>query len=251
MYSLSETVNKLKRPLILAHRGSFNNMQIPENSLLAFQEAINLGADGFELDIQLSRDNELVVFHDRNLERLTGVKSEISALNFKEINCLLFLNNPGTTLCKIPSLNQVFSLFGSKCFYNIEIKRRISSYKVLKLKLRNLIKDFGLEQNVWISSFDPIFLWEWQKFEPNIPVAYLFESWNIYTKYICRRNFIQWLHPSLKLLQYLPELENISEHFCFWVVNKEEDLQSMLKHKVTGIITDNVSITKKVISDAV
>lgn len=57
--------------LNFAHRG-WSGLY-PENTLLAFQKAIELGVDGFEMDVQLSRDGEVVVFHDETLDRVTGI----------------------------------------------------------------------------------------------------------------------------------------------------------------------------------
>ena len=60
----------------IAHRGAFNNIDIPENSLLAFKKAIDMKWD-IELDVQLTKDNVLVVFHDEDLKRMTGISKKI------------------------------------------------------------------------------------------------------------------------------------------------------------------------------
>ena len=78
------------RPLILAHRGSPKSANFPENTIPAFREAVELGADGFELDIHLTKDKELVVFHDYRLKRLMGVPGGVSSLDSREISQLSF-----------------------------------------------------------------------------------------------------------------------------------------------------------------
>ena len=70
--------------LIIAHRGVHDNKNTPENSLKAFYKAL-IEKYPIELDIQLTKDNEIVVFHDKNLKRMTGVDKNVSDLTLDEI----------------------------------------------------------------------------------------------------------------------------------------------------------------------
>tara|TARA_B100000315_G_C14041626_1_gene347808 strand:+ start:225 stop:485 length:261 start_codon:yes stop_codon:yes gene_type:complete len=67
-----------QRPLVIAHRRDCSNAR--ENTMAAFQAALDAGSDGIELDVFLTSDNHVIVFHDEDTERLTGVKGEITKM---------------------------------------------------------------------------------------------------------------------------------------------------------------------------
>src|SRR3989338_5630460 len=79
-------MNLRKRPLIIAHRG--NSSECPENTFEAFESALAYGADGIELDIQETRDGEIVVYHDRTLEKICGPRKPITTQNVRDIQSL-------------------------------------------------------------------------------------------------------------------------------------------------------------------
>ena len=115
-------------PHIIAHQGS--SLDLPPNTLKAFQLAIDQGADIIELDIWRSKDGIWVVVHDKNLGRITGVEKNITELTFQEIQSLdagyNFTNSSGNYSYRnknyrIPSLEQVFKMFNNEKI-NIEIK---------------------------------------------------------------------------------------------------------------------------------
>ena len=115
-------------PHIIAHQGS--SLDLPPNTLKAFQLSIDQGADIIELDIWRSKDGIWVVVHDKNLERITGVEKNITELTFQEIQSLdvgyNFTNSSGNYSYRnknyrIPSLEQVFKMFNNEKI-NIEIK---------------------------------------------------------------------------------------------------------------------------------
>ena len=91
--------------LMIAHRGIFDNKQIPENSLLSFSKAIQLNYP-IELDVQLTKDKQLVVFHDLSLERMCGTEKFISDLTLQELRNYSLLSTDE----KIPSLQEVLDL---------------------------------------------------------------------------------------------------------------------------------------------
>ena len=115
-------------PHIIAHQGS--SLELPPNTIDAFQLALDQGADIIELDIWRSRDGVWIVIHDRNLSRITGVDKDIMDLTYEEIQSLdagyNFTNSSGNYSYRnknyrIPSLEQVFKMFNNEKI-NIEIK---------------------------------------------------------------------------------------------------------------------------------
>lgn len=102
--------------LVLAHRGDSHTY--PENTLAAFQGAIDAGADGIEFDVQSSSDGELIIFHDDTLERTTNGEGFLTAASFPELRSL----DAGSGE-QIPSLEEVLALAGDRLLLDIEIKQ--------------------------------------------------------------------------------------------------------------------------------
>lgn len=131
---------------IFAHRGASG--EYPENTLLAFEQAINQGCDGIELDLQLI-DNQLIVFHDRFVDRCTDGKGRVDSFSFSQLRKL----NAGRGE-KIPTLNEVLELIAGRCRLNLEIKHYAAAEPTLNCISQQLAGfDFSQEQLI-ISSFD-------------------------------------------------------------------------------------------------
>ena len=102
-------------PLIIGHRGAKGH--VAENTLPSIAKAIELGVDGIEVDVFLCKSGELVVFHDKKLDRLTNAKGYIESLEYDSIKKISVLGK-----YKIPTLDEVLELIGGKAFLNIELK---------------------------------------------------------------------------------------------------------------------------------
>ncbi len=144
-----------------AHRGLFNNREgVPENSIPAFEAAIEKGY-AIELDIAMTYDGFLVVFHDESLKRMTGVKENITLLDLHEIKRLKLL---GTEI-KIPTFQDVLLCVAGKVPIIIEVKKT-DRYKELMPKLISELNKYN--GDYIIESFDPRIV-KWLKDnEPNI-----------------------------------------------------------------------------------
>lgn len=131
--------------ITIAHRGIHNNIDIPENSKEAFFLAIN-NTIPIELDIHILKDNTIVVFHDDNLKRMTGLDKQIKNCTYEEIQKLRLLN----TNYSIPTLDEVLNIVDNKVLIDIEIKNdnrtkdicRILSNKFDNYNGKFIIKSF-------------------------------------------------------------------------------------------------------------
>ncbi len=135
----------LSRPI--AHRGLHQPQEIPENSMLAFEKAIKANHP-IELDVQLTKDNKVIVFHDNNLLRLTGVNAAISEKEYKEIDGLTLLSASQ----KIPLLSEVLRSVNGTVPLLIEIKtqNRVGDIEPPVYDMLNKYKgDYAIQ------SFDP------------------------------------------------------------------------------------------------
>ena len=147
----------LQKPI--AHRG-LHDLNIPENSLPAFENAVDHGF-AVELDIRLTRENELVVFHDEKLSRMTkhdGYVYNLSAADLKEIKLL-------KTEYGIPTFERVLETINGKVPMLIEIKKSDNSM-TLEEKLLEMLKGYGGEYAV--ESFNPFSLQYFYKTAPAI-----------------------------------------------------------------------------------
>lgn len=155
------------KPIIFGHRG------IPslatENSLKSFNLILDYNIEGVELDIHLTKDGQLVVIHDFNTLEMTGVNKVVSNSNFDDLSRLNIDKEQ-----KIPLLRDVFSLLNSRVIYDLEIKSDGKNRKQLTLSLLNLIKEFKLEKNCLISSFNPLIIRSFNSLKSGIPTALIY-----------------------------------------------------------------------------
>jgi glycerophosphoryl diester phosphodiesterase len=142
-------------PIIVAHRGA--SADAPENTLAAFEEAIRQGADAIELDVRLSRDGEVVVFHDATLGRTTdgrGFVSRKSLSQLKELDAGSWFDETFSGEC-IPTLAEVLKLVRGRIGINIELKSpgRRRDGRVLARRCADTVKRRDAERCVLFSSF--------------------------------------------------------------------------------------------------
>lgn len=219
--------------LKIAHRGAKGYE--PENTLKAFQKALDLNADGIELDVHLSADGHIIVMHDETIDKMTNGKGEITQFTLAELKSFLIGGQ-----YKIPTLNEVFDLVDKKSFINVELKNADTSSQVAAL-IETYIKEKSWNyEHFIISSFDWNALKEVQNLNPNIPIGVLTEE-NLNTALTFAETIkAKAIHPDYQLL----DAENVSEikkkgFLVFpWTVNKEEDIQKIKDYNVDGIISD-------------
>lgn len=140
---------------IWAHRGC--SQMYPENTLLAFEKAVSIdGLCGIELDIQLTKDNEIVVIHDERVDRTTTCSGNVNTFTLKELKSLKIDAGNGRYEC-IPTIDEVFDLLEDKlkCGFklNIELKNSIIPYDGMERKIMELVHKRGVQDSVVYSSF--------------------------------------------------------------------------------------------------
>ncbi|WP_433834871.1 glycerophosphodiester phosphodiesterase [Flavobacterium anhuiense] len=220
--------------LKIAHRGA--KAYEPENTLQAFQKALDLNSDGIELDVHLSADGHIIVIHDETIDRTTNGKGLVNSFSLSELKSFLINEK-----YQIPTLNEVFDLIDKKCLINIELKGLGTAPKVVRL-----IEEYTSEKkwnynNFIISSFEWNMLNETLSLNPNIPIGVLTEE-NIDTALAFAENIkAKAIHPDFQLLNK-ENVQQIQEKGFLvfpWTVNSEEDIQKVKNYKVNGIISDN------------
>lgn len=229
----------LHRPF--AHRGIHN--EYPENSMPSFQRAIDLNL-AIELDIHLTKDDKLVVFHDDNLRRMTGVNEYIKFLTYDQIKEYK-LNN---TEYIIPLLSDVLNLVNGKTPILIEIKTN-NNMKKLVPKLKEVLEDY--RGSVFIQSFNPFALRRCYKAMPNIlrgqlSSFFVRDHLKFYKKIPIKKLFFKnFSH--IDFVSY--NLENLPNKYVnkmdipvlAWTVKTKEDYVKA-KQNSNNIIVDNIEV---------
>jgi len=219
--------------LKIAHRGAKGYE--PENTLKAFQKALDLNADGIELDVHLSADGHIIVIHDETIDRTTNGKGFVNTLSLTELKSFLIANQ-----LEIPTLIEVFDLVDKKCLINIELKGLGTSSKVVQL-----IEEYISEKN-WnydhfiVSSFDWDLLQETSNLNSNIPIGVLTEE-NLDTALAFAEKIkARAIHPDYQLLnaENTKEIQKKGFFVLPWTVDSEEDIQKIKSYNVDGIISD-------------
>lgn len=205
---------------IIAHRGIFNNDNIPENSLYSFKEAINKKIP-IELDIHLSSDNKIVVFHDDNLFRMTSINKNIEDMKYNELAKINLLN----TKEHIPTLDEVLKLINGQVLLIIEIKKNKKWRKLISLLIEALNNYQG---KVLIQSFDFRVIKKIKKQYccgllltkkyNNIKLDILIHKLLLF---YCRPNFIS-INKKLLKYKYYKKITNKYKTYLWTIKNKEE-----------------------------
>ena len=166
----------MKKMKIWAHRGASG--YAPENTMEAFSEAVRRKADGIELDVQLTKDGEIVVIHDEKLERVSNGTGWVKDYTLKELRKLNFNKTfPEQGSARIPTLKEVYELMKKEdMLVNVELKTSIVFYEGLVDKVLDLAARMGMEEKVLYSSFNHYTLLEIKKKNPGTRTGMLFED---------------------------------------------------------------------------
>ncbi len=155
-----------RTPIIVAHRGA--SAVEPENTLAAFRRAIEDGADAVELDVRLSSDGELVVFHDSTLHRITGRRGFVHEWPLNRLKTLSagawFRRRSARE--RIPTLAEALRVLRGKAAVNIEIKSRPGQSALIVTQCCRLVGDQHLQPAILISSFNRRFVELVKKIDP-------------------------------------------------------------------------------------
>lgn len=225
---------------IFAHRGASGHA--PENTLEAFRLAVQMGADGIELDVHLSKDGELVVIHDETVDRTTngtGLVCGKTLAELKELDASKGME--GYAGARIPTLGEVYDLIrDTGLMINVEVKTDAIQYADIEKKCLALEKEKGMQGRILYSSFNHYTLANILHLEPQAQTGLLYMSglyqpWE-YAKYTGAK----YIHPYIPNLLLPGLVEGCHENgigINLWTVNDEETMKQCLKFGV-GIITD-------------
>ena len=210
---------------IIAHRGVFDNQKIPENSIASFKKAL-LFSYAIELDVQLTKDNVLVVFHDDSLERMTHKNGFVQEKTYAELQKLSLLN----TKEKIPTLKEVLNLVHGKVFLDIEIKPTKRIVETCNI----LLSELSHYSNYSLKSFHPKIVRYLRVHYPQVQVGYLisnhyqnrFYQWSLASYFMIHYSKAEFLSIHKKLMK-TKKFQKLKRKYpiSVWTVKTKEEMK--------------------------
>jgi glycerophosphoryl diester phosphodiesterase len=233
-----------KRTEVFAHRGA--KMVAPENTLPAFEQAMILGADGVELDVQCSKDGVLVVMHNFTVDETTNGHGRVADLSVAELSKLDAGShfNASFSNVGVPTLEEVLAVTAGKIKLNVEIKSQDPMGGREVEPLVELLQAGNLYDQVIVSSFNPITLIKMRHVDPQVAVGLLY--WGQQLPAFLREI---WLSPILRPEAFHPHHTLIDEEYMVWAnaiptavntwtVNDPDEARRLASLGVDTIITD-------------
>lgn len=158
-----------KPPYILAHRGC--RELAPENSMAAFDLALEQGAHALETDLHITKDRQIVCFHDETLDRMTDGRGDLRDYTLAELRELTLVGGNGTDNYppqKIPTLDEFFSAYQDKAYFLLELKAPSWTTQADIELLQDLIKKHDVQERLTLASFGHDILDAVQEYAPEI-----------------------------------------------------------------------------------
>jgi glycerophosphoryl diester phosphodiesterase len=243
-------------PIILAHRGDLAHA--PENTLPSFQQAIQKGADGVELDAKLTADGHVIVFHDTTVNRTTDGKGKVASFSLEAIRKLDAGNwfNERFKGVKVPLLDEVFETVGRDKLINIELTNYSTPRDGLVDKVCDLIKRHGNQKQIIFSSFFSSNLKRGAQILPEIPCGLLAMPG---IAGIWARSFgftlgeYQALHPHISSVsrEQINRVHRLKRRVHVWTANLPQEINKLKEWGADGIFTDDPALTLKALGRSV
>ena len=224
---------------IFAHRGYSGNY--PENTMLAFQKAVELAVDGIEFDVHLTKDNQLVIIHDETIDRTSNGSGWVKDMTLEELRKYDFSAgfagvygfNP------IPTLREYFELVrDTPIISNIELKTGVLEYPGIEKAVIDMVKEYGLEDRVILSSFNHYTILRCKSIDPTLKCGFLTEDWIIDCGKYTASHGVECCHPNKFNLvpEFVEEMHAAGREINTYTVNEAEDILRLSALGVDALI---------------
>ena len=232
---------------VTAHRGA--SALYPENTMAAFRGAKELGADWIELDVQQTKDKKLIVLHDTNLKRTTGLNKNTWEATYEEIQKL----DAGSFFSqefkgeKIPTLEEVIE-FAKENNIKLNIELKPTGFESdFEKSVVDVINKYDFAQNCVITSQVYKVLKNVKEYNKDVKTVYVMSlAYGNITKLLVADHFS--IEASSVNKSLVKRVHNAGKELYVWTVNTEENMQKMINLKVDNIITDNITLAKDTIT---
>lgn len=240
----------MKKTLIWAHRGA--SAYAPENTLAAFQQAVDLKADGIELDVQKTRDGKLVVIHDETVDRVSRASGWVKDFTYEKLRKINVNQRfPQFGMQYIPTLEEVYELLKpTKLTVNVELKTGVIFYPEIEEQVLCLTEQMGMQGRVIYSSFNHYTIRKIRQLEPNAMTGMLYQDGIIEAaKYASRVVQANALHPAIYNVQFPDFFEECHRYGLkvhVWTVNEEQYMRLLCENDADAMITNDPKLGRAV-----
>ncbi len=229
------------RPTVWAHRGASGHA--PENTMEAYRLAMEMGADGVEIDVRFSKDGHIVICHDNVIDRVSNGQGAVESYTLDELKQFDFgckFYDGDRRGIRIPSLDELYEMIqGNTFMVNVEIK---SEAPEMPAALIQKARAFGVEKQIVYSCFNHLQLARLLELDPSALVAPLYGSTLLHMDEYAERMGAWAIHPFQKALTTFPTLAADCHAKGIlvnpWTVNSENDLRFCIEAGADGIITN-------------
>ena len=228
--------------LNIAHRGF--RSRYPENTMLAFQKAVDAGCDGIEFDVHLSKDGEAVIIHDETVDRTTNGTGLVGQKTYHELKILNAAKPHPETIDfePIPSLREYFEYIAQHpaIISNIELKTGVFVYEGIEEVVYKLMKEYKLINRCIVSSFNHESVLRMKKIDSAVTCGLLVDSWQIHPETYVRDLGIECYHPPAYCLtaELIAALHQASIKVNAWFGAVQCDYRKYIEMGVDSLITD-------------
>ena len=246
-----------KKIIITGHRGAAG--LAPENTLASIQLAIELGVDRIEIDVQQTKDNKIIVLHDRTLRRTTTGHGFVKNLTYDEILQFsagykfnkFYINE------KVPTLEQVIDLIDGKVELLIETKYSYMYYPNIERHIINIIKNKDAKDWCKVISFNDRALFRINKLDKSIRLGKLFVGKHAhlplsFDKGLNIRPLKKYAFVDEVIVKHdyatkaiIEKVHDFGKELHVWTVNNEATIQKLIERGVDGIISDYPNLLMK------
>ena len=239
-----------QNPIIIAHRGA--SAYAPENTISAFEKAIEMGAVIIETDVHQTKDSVVVIMHDLSVDRTTngeGLIKDISSSDFKQLSIkqqkTVLKENP-------PTLEEAIIAINGRCKLLIELKKGNSYYPNIEKHIVDLIAKYNAQN--WISTIhsfekEPLINFAKRDSSINLQKLIVFNlplvSFN-FDKHFNKDDFKNWegvnVYYKFCSKRVIKKIHKLGKTVYVWTVNKPRKARKLAKRGVDGIITNKPDI---------
>ncbi|WP_413293622.1 glycerophosphodiester phosphodiesterase [Bdellovibrio sp. HCB185ZH] len=228
----------LKPPSYQGHRGYWKG-GAQENSLASFKAAKERGLQMVEMDVRLSKDGHVVVFHDDDLKRIIGDARRVEDVTAAELE----------RIANIPTLREVLLSKDVPPFLNIELKTNKSTDRSLEAKVVRVIHETESASRILFSSFNPLAIRELHRLLPKVPRALLATKEKDPTNrwYLKLLVLAPYIHANILHLDHrFVSTEDLRKYVkrgipvSFWTVNEQSRADELLANGAQSIISDTL-----------
>ncbi len=235
-----------------AHRG-FSG-KYPENTMLAFKKAVEAGADGIELDVQLTKDGEVVIIHDEKVDRTTNGAGNVRDFTLAELRKLdaSYIYTGKMDVNPVPTFEEYCEWVKDlPIVTNIELKTGVYPYPGIEAKVWKILQKYNLQDKVIISSFNHYSILQMRKLAPQLQYGLLTESWLVNPGAYVESVGVECYHPYYGSLteETVAEVKSHNIAINTYTVNDAAEVKRLNALGIDIVIGNFPDMVKKVLAE--